>query len=189
MSLRRPRGPVSRSDRLVKQAHPDRAAARAPRQAWVGSGGWMGSDCRRSHAPARPEARSVLRHRLVAMRYSQVRSDGAPLEAGSRPSHAESRVSCNRILGVLERTEDAVTVHLQFADGAARPATRTPSGHRTGPAPTDLPPHRHYRIASLLCLRISRSPKYPDVDRQANWAANNRPVFGCPGRLHKGPHE
>ena len=59
-------------------------------------------------------ARSAFRQRLVAIRYSQVRTEARPSNA-SRPRQAASSVSCTSVLGVLHRAEDPVAVQLQLA--------------------------------------------------------------------------
>ena len=65
--------------------------ATSPRR--VGSGGSTRGTSH-SFAGRRAAARRALRHRFVAMRYSQVRSDERPSN-DAMPCHAASRVSCS----------------------------------------------------------------------------------------------
>ena len=59
----------------------------------LGAGGWNGGTG--SVGIRRPALRSALRQRLVAMRYSQVRTEARSWKSAS-PRQAASRVSCSR---------------------------------------------------------------------------------------------
>ena len=59
-------------------------------------------------------ARRALRHWLVAMRYSQVRTEARSVNPAS-PRQAASKRLLQHVLGVGQRAEHPVAVHLQFA--------------------------------------------------------------------------
>ena len=79
----------------------------------VGSGGsTLGTS--HSFAGRRAAARRALRHRLVAMRYSQVRSDERPSNDGDALPRGEQGV-LQRVFGVADRAQHPIAMHLQFA--------------------------------------------------------------------------
>ena len=98
-------------------------------------------------AGRRPAARLALRQRLVAIRYSHVRTDARPSRIRGSPATPRTRVLLDRILGVLERSEHPVAVHVELA--------AVPFGRALGNAVT-IPGLRFFEMRSAVTTLTSR---------------------------------